>query len=561
MSLSERLQPVVTNQSMILFNSATGADSITFSNTVVTPVLSPVLSLTKSTDKTSVSLGETLVYTLTAVNSGNVPALITVLDPLPEGVSFIANSVIRDGVPLPGIVPGSGIPLGNVAPGGRVTAAFQAIVVTLPPVPELRNQAAAQYSFVTPEGRLVRGELASNEAVVSLLTFQLFTRLTASTATTFLEDAVTYTLSLRNEGSLPLNNVTAIIPVPEGAEFIPGSVVARGIYSPGVSPLGGIRLGTLNAGSSADITFRVRVIKEPPGSVLSTAAQIAYEVNNSIQHTESNSVQVRVIVPGVTVSLKVNVPAAAPGETLRYEFTVWNSGNQAVEAVLLDAVPAGTLFVWDSVRLNGAPLKGVRPGEGIPLGTLRPAVATSVVLEAAIAESTDVRLLPAVQNQGSVQYTYSLPDGRSVQETDLSNTVTTLLFSPVITIRMTGEPPIVEPGSIAILNIYVHNSGNYPADVSILHIVPRGSVIDPDIVTISALTVPEAASRGTVPLGRLEPEQSVHLQYYVRINSDYMGRSLQGSSTAVYTYEIDGRRFSGETMSNTYKLIIEEISE
>ncbi|WP_151735414.1 DUF11 domain-containing protein [Paenibacillus tengchongensis] len=561
MSLSERLQPVVTNQSKILFSSATGQDSISFSNTVVTPVLSPMLSLTKSTDKTSVSLGETLVYTLTALNGGNVPALVTAVDPLPQGVSFIANSVIRDGVPLPGIVPGSGIPLGSIAPGGRVTVAFQAIVVSLPQALELRNQALGQYTFRTPEGRLVHGELTSNEAVVSLLSYQLYTRLHASTSTTFIGDAVTYTLLLRNEGSLAMGGVTAVIPVPEGAEFIPGSVIARGIYSPGASPQGGIRLGTLGAGSSAEITFRVRVAAEPPGSLLTTAAQIVYEVCNATQFTESNSVQVRVIVPGVTVSLKVNYPAAAPGETLRYEFTVWNSGNQAVEAVLLGAVPAGTLFVWDSVRVNGAQLKGIRPAEGIPLGTLRPAVATSIVLEAVIPESADVRQLPAVQNQGSVQYTFSLPDGRSVQEADLSNPVTTLLFSPIIDIRMTGEPPIIEPGSIAIFNIYVHNSGNYPAHVNVARIVPVGSMIDPDRVTVSAVTVPEAASRGTVPLGTVAPEQSVHLQYHVRINPDFLGTSLQGSSTAIYTFEIDGRRFSGETLSNTYKLIIEEISE
>lgn len=98
-----RTQPVVTNQSMVLFNSAAGVDGIVYSNTVNTPVVGPVLSLLKSTDKLHASLGDTLVYTFKASNNGNTDAFLTVFDILPEGVSFISNSVLRDGVPLPGL--------------------------------------------------------------------------------------------------------------------------------------------------------------------------------------------------------------------------------------------------------------------------------------------------------------------------------------------------------------------------------------------------------------------------------------------------------------------------
>lgn len=105
------------------------------------------------------------------------------------------------------------------------------------------------------------------------------------------------------------------------------------------------------------------------------------------------------------------------------------------------------------------------------------------------------------------------------------------------------------------------NSGNYPADVSVIRIVPQGSLIESDIVTVSTLTSSEASYRGTMPLGTVQAGQTVHLTYFVRINDDFMGRSLQGSSTALYLFTIDGRRYSGESRSNSYKLNIEEISE
>ncbi|WP_042201799.1 DUF11 domain-containing protein [Paenibacillus camerounensis] len=561
MTPGPNLQPVVTNQSMVLFSSAAGIDGITFSNTVNTQVVGPVLSLSKSADKTSVSLGETLVYTITATNSGNLPALVTVLDALPQGVSFIANSVLRDGVPLPGVSPEGGIPLDAVAPQSHTTIAFQAIVVSLPPSLELQNAATGEYSFSTTGGRIIRGEIRSNTVSVSLLAYQLALLLTASTPTTFIGDVITYSLLLRNEGTRPLAGISAIVPVPEGAVFIPGSVIAGGVYSPEADPAAGIPLGTLEAGAAEEISYRVRVNAVPADSVLVTRAALSYIVGDDTERAESNAVTVTIVQAGINVSLKVDRNNASPGDNLRYEFTVRNSGNLAVEAVLTDAIPAGTLFIWDSIQVNGMPRPGARPGDGIPLGTLRPGASAAVAFLVSIPAATDIRELPAIRNQGNAMYTYSLPDSRNVRQNSRSNMVTTLLYAPVITIQMTGEPPVVEHGSIAEFNIHVTNSGNYPADVTVIRIVPQGTVIDPDIVTVSALTMPGTSYSGTVPLGILEPGQTVHLTYMVKINIDYMGNTLQGNSTALYVYTIEDRRYSGEARSNSYRLIIEEISE
>ncbi|QUL56681.1 DUF11 domain-containing protein [Paenibacillus tritici] len=561
MTDGSRLQPVVSNQSMVRYSSAEGNDAIAYSNTVHTSVVGPVLSLLKQAAPLSASLGDTLVYTVTARNSGNTPALLTIVDVLPPGVSFIANSVLRDGVPLPGVTPSSGIPLGTLVPHSGVTIAFQVIVVSLPPSLVLDNRAVGTYSFTTPEGRTVSADIRSNPVSVSLLSYQLSTLLSASTPTTFIGDVVTYTLQLRNEGSRPLTGIIATLPIPEGAVFLPGSVVAGGVYQPEADPASGIGLGSLSTGSAAGISYRVRVTSTPPDSVLQAQAQVSYVANDSRNTTGSNTVLITVIQPGVTVSLKVDLYSAAPGDNLRYEFTVGNNGNLAVEALLLDAIPPGVLFVWDSVRIDGVPQKGVRPGDGIPLGTLRAGAEAVVDFLVSIPGATDIRQTPAIQNQGVVQYTFSLPDGRNVRQLARSGTVTTLLLTPVISIQMQGEPPVVDPGSIAEFNIYVANSGNYPAEVSVIRIVPQGTVMEPEIVTISAVTVPGTPFSGTVALGTLQAGQSVTLTYFVRINPDYMGKDLQGYSAALYLFTIDGRRYSGEARSNSYRLLIEEISE
>ncbi|MHA6529454.1 hypothetical protein [Paenibacillus sp. BAC0078] len=563
MSTDPYLQPVVSNQSIVLFNSAAGTDAISYSNTVNTPVVGPVLSLLKSADKSSVSLGETLIYTLVTRNDGNAAALATLTDVLPAGVAFISNSVLRDGVPLPGASPSFGIPLGTIFPQTEVRIVFQVIVISLPPSLELSNEARATYSFATPEGREGQGEISSNNVRVSLIPYQLSLLLSASTLTTFVGDAVTYTLQLRNEGTRHLYGILADIPVPDGAVFIHGSVIAGGIYLPDADPEQGIQLGALKAGAAADISFRVRIASLPStlDPALATHALVTYGAESSTETSKSNSVVISVVQSGISVSLKVDLYSAAPGDNLRYEFTIRNSGNLAVTAVLTDVIPAGTLFVWDSVNVNGTPRKDIRPGEGIQLGALTAGSTAIVNVLVAIPAAIDIAQTPAIQNQGNVQYTFTLPDGRNVRETARSNTATTLLLSPVISVEMTGEPSIIEHGDIVRFSIVVANSGNYPADVTIIQLLPQRCTLEPDIITISTVPAPDTSYSGAMLLGEMQPGQTVKLSYSVRINPAFMGLVLQGFSTALYLYTIDGRRYSGEVRSNSYKLIIEEISE
>ncbi|MBW4083829.1 DUF11 domain-containing protein [Paenibacillus sp. S150] len=561
MSPSARLQPVVTNQSMVLFSSAAGTDSIAYSNTVNTRIVGPVLSLLKNADQTIASLGDSLVYTLAARNEGNVPAVAAVVDALPPGAAFIANSVLRDGVPLPGVSPASGIPLGTLSPQTEVRIAFQVIVVTLPPSLELSNRARAAYSFATPDGRQVEGEIFSNQVTVSLRSHQLSILLDASTPTSFIGDAVTYTLRLRNEGTRLLARMLATIPVPEGTVFIPGSVIANGVYSPNADPDIGINLAAMDPGTSSELSYQVRVASMPGSSVLTAQAVVSYGIDDDMNRTESNIVTIAVVQSGLSVSLNVDRFNAVPGENLRYELTVRNSGELAVDALLADALPPGTLFVWDSVNVNGNAQKGVRPGEGIPLGTLRAESASVVDFLVSIPAEFNFLQLPAIQNQGSVQYTYALPDGRIVRQMEPSNTVVTQVFSPVISIEITGEPPIVEPGGLAEFNIAVTNSGNWPAEVSVIQLVPAGSTMETGNVTISALTAPEPPYSGMAQMGMMHPGQTAQMGYTVRIDQGYIGLALQGFMTALYLYTMDGRSYSGEAHSNSYKLIIEEISE
>lgn len=557
-----RTHPVVTNQSMVLFNSATGVDGIVYSNTVNTPVVGPVFSLLKSTDKLHASLGDTLVYTLIAKNNGNTDAHLTIYDPLPVGITFIANSVLRDGVPLPGATPFSGIPLGSIAPQTQVNITFQVVIVALPPSLILHNIAQGRFSFTTPEGRIVNGEILSNSVTVSLLSYQLSTSLAASTPTSFVGDVVTYTLRLKNEGTQVLYHVIATIPVPNGAQFVPGSVIAAGVYYPESDPEQGILLGPLGMELTVEISFRVRIVEIPPSSDLTTRALVSYVTDEVSDKTESNTVVVTLVHPNVSISKKVDLSSAVPGDSLRYELIVTNSGNLAVNAVLMDTMPSGTLFVWDSVLINGNAFKGARPAEGIQLGTLRAGAAAVVEFRVTIPSAANIHELIAIRSQGSVHYTFLLPDGRTVKQTSRSNAVTTLIVTPIISLEINVQPTLVEAEELVKCSISLSNNGNWPVEISLIRLALQGTILDPNSIMINGVPKPQTSYVGSLPLGTLSPETTINILYFVKVNEDVLGGSiLRGFITALYLFSLDERKYSGEAQSNSYTLTVDEISE
>lgn len=556
-----RTQPVVTNQSMVLFNSAAGADGIVYSNIVNTPVVGPVLSLLKSTDKLHASLGDTLLYTIQATNNGNVEAFLTLYDPLPEGVSFISNSVLRDGVPLPGATPSSGITIGSIAPQYQVTVVFQVIITSLPSTLELQNQAVGHFSFATPEGRILNGELFSNTVRVSLHSFQLSSSLSASTSTSFIGDVITYTLRISNEGNSVLRQVIATISIPIGAVFIPGSVIASGVYYPESDPTQGIALGQIGSNSSIDVIFRVRVTEIPPSLDLISNAAVTYTYDDEQYSSESNSVTVALVQAGVIVSNKVDYVTAAPGDTLRYELTVTNSGNLAVNAVLTDTLSNGALFIWDSVLINGVLQKGARPTEGIQLGTLRGGTSTVVVFQVSIPSAINVQTVASIQSFGTVQYTFVLPDGRTVKQTSRSNTVTTLIVTPVVSLNIHAQPTLVEPNDVVQCTISLTNSGNSPADITLSRLSPESCILDPNSIVIDGVPIPQSSYNGYLSLGEVNAATSVNIQYAVRVSNRVMSYHLKGLAIAQYVFTINDRKYTGESQSNSFMLTIEEISE
>lgn len=551
--------PYLRNQSHVRFTSGP-SPSVAYSNVVSIPLYGPAISVVKTTDAVQTELGSTIVYRLTVANAGNASADVELFDPLPAGTSLVSNSVLLNGVPLPGADPPFGMPLGSLAPGGRVLVTFQLVVIAIPESRAISNRARAEFAFATPEGRVSRGEAESNETTVPVLVVKVSATVNTRWSETFAEDVVYYDIVVRNEGAVPVSGVNIVVSLPQGLAFLAGSVAVDDVRAPGAVPASGIAVGTIAAGGSTVATFAGQVGDLPDGTVLQVNALVSYAASGQTYSTGTNTASVVLVRPEATLTLTASPGQVAPGDSITYTLVAFNASRIAIEATLQDFLPAGVTFVAGSVTVGGLSAAAF-PGFGIPLGTIGPGGRVIVVFQARVSPLADgAAQLPEYSNRAELIYTYRLNDGRAVRAAAASGTVVTRVVSPLVAVQVRADPPEIYPGDEIVFRAEVSNAGNVAASVVAGGLLPTGTALAGSGVLVEG--VPTAMlPDGSAALGMLAPEQIRRFVYRVVVPRDTTLETIEGSLTVSYTFVLNGREHAGLSRSNDYSVWVEGIEE
>ncbi|WP_419892328.1 DUF7507 domain-containing protein [Paenibacillus xylanexedens] len=543
--------PQLTDQAQVSFDSGTFS-GVSFSNMVVIPVFQAIIAVTKSAVPTFAVVGEVVTFQFMVTNTGNIGATTTLTDIIPADASFVAGSVLVNSLPVPIADPNAGIALGPIPAGGNALVSFQIVVTSLPAALQIVNQAIASFTFTPPDGRIIPGSSNSNIVIIPISPDNLTVVKSASELQAVVGDIVTYTLVVQNNDPVDATNVTLSDPIPVASLLVPDSVTVNGVSLPGVDPSEGAPIGTIAANGSATVTFQVTVVGTAPPVpfplFLTDQATVTFTTGEFTGTVLSNIVNVRVFEPIITL-VKSAVPSSAVvGDIITYTVVVSNDGNYNADVILVDPLPTGETFVPNSVLINGNRWSSADPTTGINLGTVQPAFPISVTFLATV---VSLPAPPQLVNQATGDYTYTVPDGRVIPGSSLSNIVTIPVTEPgVLSVVKTADRTVATPGDTITYTLVVQNSTTLQAsNVFLTDPIPVGSTFVNDSLTLNGVSQPDDNPTEGLTIGDISANSSAVVTFQVNVITISPPPIIEIiTNQATVTFTING--VSGSSLSN-----------
>ncbi|WP_249897756.1 hypothetical protein [Paenibacillus sp. PK3_47] len=534
----------IDNQANVTYTSGVFSGSA-FSNPVAVPVFQPNIAVTKSASTTNATVGDTVTYTLSITNTGNYTAALTVTDNIPAGTTFVPNSVLVNGLPLPQADPSTGIAAGPIPPGGTVQVVFSVVITSLPNPQLLVNQGTAAFSFTLPDGRTLGGSALSNTVTIPVSNPNLGVVKTTATTSTTVGDTITYSVNLTNNGIATVNNVVFTDALPAGTAFVPGSVTVDGVPRPAASPSTGVNLGSIAPGVLVNVSFNVTVTSLPASGVLNNQSSVSFTSGALSNSAFSNIVTTPVFQPVVAAAKSSSTVNATVGDTVTYTVTVGNTGNYPATATFTDTIPAGTTLVPNSVLINGFPSPGSDPATGVPLGTIAAGASLTVTF------SVVINTLPPSQqltNQAAISLAYVLPDGRTFNNSVLSNINQIPVSSPNVSVVKSTAVIDAVVGDTVTYSVLVTNSGIATINNVVLSDpIPAGASFVAGSVVVDGTPLPGGNPANGISLGSLAPGEDVLVTFNTLVNALPAPPNLSNQASVSFT----SGAFSGASYSNT----------
>ncbi len=396
------------------------------------------LSLTKAVDRAVASPGDSLTYTLTYRNSGNLTETnVVVSDVLPPRTHFVSASA--GGSHDAGTHTVSWA-VGSLAPGASGTVSF---VVTLDAT------FPAGTTVVTNTGALSSSDVPSTPSNPVSTSVNAAPRLALTKAVDRTSaapgDVLTYTLTYTNSGNADATGVTVSDTLPERTSFLSAS---NGGTFTGSAVLW--QLGTVPAGASGTVSFTVRLHAVFPSGT-TQVTNIGTVSSETTLPVDSNPVVTEVVAaPALSLTKTVDRATAAPGELLTYTLAYRNTGNaEASGAVITDTLPARTTFVSAS---GGGVLSGGTVTWN--LGTVAAGASGSVTLT--------VRLDAVFPSGTTVVANTAVLTGHGTPPTD-GGTQTTVDAAPALALSKAVDLTTASPGQHLTYTLSYRNTGNADA--------------------------------------------------------------------------------------------------
>jgi uncharacterized repeat protein (TIGR01451 family) len=319
----------------------------------VTPVPVPVadLNLSKTIDKNTPNVGDTVVFTVTLANDGPSGATgVSVLDQLPTGYTYVSHTTATGTY-----VSGTGIwTVGTLANGASATLD---ITATVKATGVYTNTAQVRASGQKDPDSFPNNSVGTEDDQASAAptpnaVADLSLTKTVSNATPYVGSNITFTITVTNAGPSAATNVTVYDPLPSGYTYVSNTPAAGTSYD---NTTGIWTIGTINASANKVLTVTATVLAT--GTYANTARVETVDQtdpdstpgNNLGEDDDHTETPIPVPVADLSVAKTVDNSTPDVGDTIVFTVTVSNAGpSDATGVVVNDQLPAGYTYVSDA---------------------------------------------------------------------------------------------------------------------------------------------------------------------------------------------------------------------
>lgn len=427
------------------------------SNEVSTTIQQVEVEILKTANKTFVEVGENLTYTVQITNKSTVPVDIKFTDTLPSVTEYVTGSfslisgsatVTNNTVPNSTLID---IDITGMQPQSSMIFDYKVKVLSLPLPPssqEITNAAeAVPFYSLFPGGPIKEGDPVADEVTTPVKLIKLDAIKVVDEAIATVGDILHYTVTIVNNGNTTAENVIFSDNVPDGTEFVEGSLTVNGVTI-NSSPEDGIDIGSIVPGGIVTIKFNVKVvaIPQPPNEpIAENIALVTFDVelDGELQPREpvtSNPVETELVKVQLEVIKTVDKESANVGDTLTYTVVIKNTGDVTIDNVIFnDVIPEGTVLV------------GNQPVQNINLGSIEPGQSKTVIFKVKI-ESKPCP--PKLINKATIKGQYTIETERKLTvESNEAVTYVGITIFKQISVDENLTIPTVKPDAEDILEV------------------------------------------------------------------------------------------------------------
>jgi len=485
----------------------------------------PNLLISKSVDKSSVSPGDEVVYTLNYTNIGNAAATGVIVR---DTFNYVNQQYLTFVSALPS--PSSGTDtwnIGTLNPGQSGQISIRAKVGASVPVgtTEIKNRGSIQSNETSLQYSNCANFFVTRTGNATLTITKSVNKTYASPG-----DEIVYTLNYQNTGQGSASNVVITDQFVNLNQTYLTFLSATPVPSSGTDTW---NIGTFNPGQSGQIVIRARISTSIPGgsteiknrgSIQSNETSLQY--SNYVSTYVSGNAFLAIDKLGRNLidstSLAKSTPAK-PSQRVEFSIIVRSTGNvDATNVMVNDTLPSKLIFVPGSTKVDGVSVADGIIDSGINIGTIVTGQSKTVTFEVNVADENHFTI--GQETLLNIVHTW-ININNKVLGSAMVVVTKDLPKVPVLAITKSVDKTSASGGDEIVYTLNYQNTGQGSA--SNVVITDQFVNLNQTYLTFLSATPVPSSGTDTWNIGTFNPGQSGQIVIRARISTSIPGGSTE----------------------------------